>query len=136
LAENVRRLLDQATQAGLSVALRAGRTRGWLAPDGAPSAHNYGRAADIWFVDRDRDWVRGSEADWAKLGAIGEGIGLIWGGRFKIPSPAHFEQPPGKLARVGGATVLVEFEFTELAARLPNAAGGGNHCSGCHGCAA
>lgn len=39
------------------------------------------------------DWDA-SDPIWLKLGAIGEALGLKWGGRFKLPAkpdPGHFE---------------------------------------------
>jgi peptidoglycan L-alanyl-D-glutamate endopeptidase CwlK len=33
----------------------------------------------------------GSEPVWARLGAIGESLGLTWGGRWKVRDLGHFE---------------------------------------------
>jgi len=33
----------------------------------------------------------GADPVWQKIGAIGEGVGLLWGGRWKTPDLGHFE---------------------------------------------
>lgn len=38
-----------------------------------------------------------SDASWAKIGAIGEAVGLIWGGRWRRhPDYGHFEHPEAR----------------------------------------
>jgi hypothetical protein len=32
-----------------------------------------------------------ADPSWDKLGAIGEGLGLVWGGRWKVRDLGHFE---------------------------------------------
>ena len=56
------------------------------------SAHNHGLAFDIAFlaVDGTVTW----DGPWSKVGAIGESVGLAWGGRWKsFPDRPHFEMP-------------------------------------------
>ena len=54
------------------------------------SWHNYGRAFDICFtvgVPYPPD-----DALWIRVGEIGEGLGLEWGGRWKsFPDKPHFQ---------------------------------------------
>ena len=35
----------------------------------------------------------GSDPVWQRIGAIGEGLGLVWGGRWKKKDMGHFEHP-------------------------------------------
>jgi hypothetical protein len=54
------------------------------------SAHNYGSAIDVVFLTKDgkADW----NGPWKAIGAIGEQLGLVWGGNFKtIIDRPHFE---------------------------------------------
>jgi peptidoglycan L-alanyl-D-glutamate endopeptidase CwlK len=54
------------------------------------SPHNYGAAIDVVFLNGKGgvDW----NGPWAAIGAIGEKLGLVWGGNFKsfVDRP-HFE---------------------------------------------
>lgn len=54
------------------------------------SAHNYAAAIDVVFLDAkgQPDW----NGPWAAIGAIGQKLGLVWGGSFKtfVDRP-HFE---------------------------------------------
>lgn len=57
------------------------------------SWHNFGMAFDICKsgpdpYPEDDDW-------WEKVGDIGEGCGLAWGGRWKTPDRPHFEHHGG-----------------------------------------
>lgn len=54
------------------------------------SPHNYAAAIDVVFITKDGnvDW----NGPWAAIGAIGEELGLVWGGRFKgLVDKPHFE---------------------------------------------
>jgi hypothetical protein len=57
--------------------------------------HNFGLACDIvaHIEGRDSPWSwKAADAPWSKLGAAGEDLGLVWGGRWKHPfDPAHFQ---------------------------------------------
>lgn len=58
------------------------------------SWHNWGRAVDIYFVKGKRI-LPYEKAPYKKLGELAEGLGFIWGGRWKIPfDPGHFEYHP------------------------------------------
>lgn len=54
--------------------------------------HNFGLAVDIVaFVNGKWTWDA-KAGPWASLGAAGEELGLVWGGRWKKPyDPAHFQ---------------------------------------------
>ena len=54
------------------------------------SAHNYAAAIDVVFLTKDSkaNW----NGPWKDIGAIGEKLGLVWGGNFKnFPDRPHFE---------------------------------------------
>jgi peptidoglycan L-alanyl-D-glutamate endopeptidase CwlK len=54
------------------------------------SLHNYGRAFDIAF--RKPDGSVTWDGPWSKVGAIGESLGLTWGGRWRsFPDRPHFQ---------------------------------------------
>lgn len=57
------------------------------------SMHTKRKAADIYFVNGKR--ILGyEEAPYLELGIMAEGLGLRWGGRWKVPfDPNHFELP-------------------------------------------
>lgn len=59
------------------------------------SWHVWGRAFDIFPVGVTTSSP--SDPRWAVLGAIGESLGLVWGGKFNPPAtePWHFEYHPG-----------------------------------------
>jgi len=65
------------------------------------SLHQYGLAFDVAPIDpRARDGLGAvlwpfpnDSALWLRLGAIGEALGLVWGGRFEEPDLPHFERP-------------------------------------------
>lgn len=42
-------------------------------------------------ADIDNDKI----ADYEEAGIIGESVGLVWGGRWNPPDPAHYQQPKG-----------------------------------------
>lgn len=58
------------------------------------SFHNFGLAFDFLFVTQDgkRVW----DGPWNKAGALGESLGLTWGGRWKAPDRPHLENSKGK----------------------------------------
>ena len=59
------------------------------------SMHTKHRAADIYFVNTKRI-LRYEEAPYLLLGEMAEGLGLRWGGRWRVPfDPNHFELPKG-----------------------------------------
>jgi len=60
------------------------------------SSHVIGEAFDIVFdIEGDPSWD--SDHPWEVIGEIGEGLGLVWGGRWKrFPDYGHFELPPSK----------------------------------------
>lgn len=58
--------------------------------EGYQSYHNYGLAFDIALSRH--DGVAIAQADWATVGALGESLGLVWGGTFGDNS--HFEYHP------------------------------------------
>ena len=70
------------------------------------SRHLTGHAIDVCLVAQwelhgaqKLDWD-GTDADWARLGDIGEALGLVWGGRWTQRDLGHFE-----LAGTPAATV-------------------------------
>jgi hypothetical protein len=81
---------------------------------GGRSRHQYGLAVDVVpVIDSVPSWH--NEAVWRKVGAVGEKLGLRWGGRWRHPyDPGHFEwsggmssasMEAGHLPRVPNATV-------------------------------
>lgn len=59
------------------------------------SAHNYGLAVDVVeFVNGRPVW---ENPNWERIGQIGEGVGLEWGGRWKsFKDRPHFQDLGGK----------------------------------------
>ena len=59
------------------------------------TAHNYGLAFDVAFIIPETGeitWDEPRSGAWYDVGRIGEGLGLIWGGRWrKFPDRPHFE---------------------------------------------
>lgn len=72
-----------------------GMGRKYTRSKGGKSKHQYGLAADVVpVVNSVAVWD--NALLWRKIGAIGERIGLRWGGRWKAPyDPAHFEWSGG-----------------------------------------
>ena len=64
---------------------------------GGWSWHNWGRAFDVAIADFPGDPTPDDVYDgpWAKVGAIGEKLGLEWGGRWKHPDLPHFQHTRG-----------------------------------------
>jgi D-alanyl-D-alanine dipeptidase len=60
-------------------------------PVAAPgtSKHEQGLAVDLAFTGR---------TSWAEIGAMGESLGLKWGGRFTKKDPVHFELSTSSLS--------------------------------------
>lgn len=103
----VRQFLDECAKAGyrlrVTYGLRTldeqaalyaqGRTAsGKVVTNAKPgqSPHNYAAALDVVFLDAkgQPDW----NGPWAAIGAIGEKLGLVWGGHFKtLVDRPHFE---------------------------------------------
>lgn len=56
------------------------------------SYHQYGLAFDVvpLAYENAKDW-NPSGSLWEQIGAIGEGLGLTWGGRWLSPDAPHFE---------------------------------------------
>lgn len=113
------KLIALAAQRGISIVICQGErtieyqdklyAKGRTAPGGivtntkgGQSWHNYGLAFDIAMVSSgpkpalgQPSWPPGKER-WAELGALGQSLGLIWGGTFsKIADYGHFEYHPG-----------------------------------------
>ena len=55
--------------------------------------HNAGRAFDFLFVNPGggRSW----EGSWEAAGAVGEVLGMVWGGRWRVPDRPHLENSKG-----------------------------------------
>lgn len=72
-----------------------GMGRKYTRSKGGKSKHQYGLAVDVVpIVDSVAVWD--NTALWRKIGAIGERLGLRWGGRWRAPyDPAHFEWAGG-----------------------------------------
>jgi hypothetical protein len=62
---------------------------------GGYSKHQYGLAVDVVpIIDSKAEWH--NTALWKKIGAVGEKLGLRWGGRWRHPyDPGHFEWTGG-----------------------------------------
>ena len=59
---------------------------------GGYSPHNYGLAFDFVIMDKGLPNWNGSDKRWERAGAIGESLGLTWGGRWtKFPDKPHLE---------------------------------------------
>lgn len=61
------------------------------------SAHNFRRAFDVVPLKDGKAWWDAPFATWAKIGVIGESLGLEWGGRWKgfVDLP-HFQDLDGQ----------------------------------------
>lgn len=57
---------------------------------GGQSKHNKRKAFDIAFLEKDGSVVW--EGPWETVGAVGEALGLNWGGRWLRRDRPHFEQ--------------------------------------------
>jgi peptidoglycan L-alanyl-D-glutamate endopeptidase CwlK len=84
------------TYAEQAVVWAQGRTTPGLIVTHAPpgySWHQFGRAYDIAQIGHDP--YPADEAFWLRVGEIGEGVGLEWGGRWKHADRPHFEHRGG-----------------------------------------
>jgi len=126
-------LLEKAHEAGLNVGLFEGRRSAerqkWLQDHGVNrqdaseswSSHQDGTGADILFKDSRGNWSRAPEHDWQKIGAIGESLGLMWGGRSTPPVQWHFQsQNPFSV------------EALAFSNRFDSGLGCGGACGSCH----
>ena len=61
---------------------------------GGESAHNFGDALDVAPINAAGfpHWPEDA-ALWERIGAAGERLGLVWGGRWSTPDRPHFEVP-------------------------------------------
>lgn len=137
-----RQFLERAEAAGLSIvvtqtrrtleeqaALYAqGRTRpGKVVTNAKPgqSAHNFGLAFDVAFIDPDGGvtW----EGPWERLGVIGQAIGLEWGvdwagfadrPHFQMPGWKTLAQPPTRPTLRRGSRGPAVLELREMLFRL------------------
>lgn len=69
------------------------------APPGK-SRHEDGEAFDVCFLNPNGSWSFAEDHPWQELGAIGESVGLVWGGRWRhgiwagtLGDRPHFELP-------------------------------------------
>jgi hypothetical protein len=100
-------LRSRAQQAAL--AAEPGRETPAAAP--GTSKHEVGFAYDIQRVGL-------TDAQLTQIGALGEALGLVWGGRFRPrPDPNHFEAPEGR-------ETLSAYRNVKIAAGFALVAGG------------
>lgn len=79
---------DKAKAAGLSNAAAGQSPHNCCNTDGTPAS----RAFDFAIFDHDASYVtNGSDDRYRQAGEIGEGLGLVWGGRWAHPDWDHFE---------------------------------------------
>jgi len=62
---------------------------------GGYSIHNFGCAFDIGIFSQDGKKYHGEHADYKRVGALGEALGLEWGGRWKFVDEPHFQCTKG-----------------------------------------
>ncbi|PYX53912.1 MAG: peptidase M15 [Acidobacteria bacterium] len=63
---------------------------------GGQSNHNFGTAFDVGIFSADSQKYFGESPDYAKVGVIGESLGLEWGGRWKFVDEPHFQFNQGR----------------------------------------
>ena len=63
---------------------------------GGQSMHNFGTAFDIGIFSKDGKEYLGESPDYAKVGKIGEALGLEWGGSWKFVDEPHFQLTDGR----------------------------------------
>lgn len=61
---------------------------------GGQSWHNFGLAFDVGIFSADGKTYYGEHKDYARLGAVGEKLGLEWGGKWKFVDEPHFQFNP------------------------------------------
>ena len=102
LRDRVQQLLVQAHAEGLNVAVfEAYRSfeeqqerydRGTTRARPGYSWHQYGLACDLVFKDENDHWSWASGFNWQRLGEIGKGLGLEWGGDWpQLRDMPHFQ---------------------------------------------
>jgi len=102
LYDRIKQLLAEAYAEGLNVAVyeahrsfeeQQRRHDGGTARDQPGySWHQYGLACDLVFKDDNGNWSWDPSLDWQKLGEIGKGLGLEWGGGWAAPQHLyHFQ---------------------------------------------
>jgi peptidoglycan L-alanyl-D-glutamate endopeptidase CwlK len=64
---------------------------------GGQSWHNFGLAFDVGIFSEDGKTYHGEHKDYARVGVIGESLGLTWGGRWDFVDEPHFQFNPQKL---------------------------------------
>lgn len=94
-------LAERARAAGVPVKFISGFRR----PRRKPSWHQFGLALDLNLAHRKtmKDALAhyaADEAQWAKVGAIAEGLGLTWGLPWRLSEVFHFEWHPGYPAAI------------------------------------
>ena len=112
VAKLATKLVEQATAAGISVKVISGlRTyaeqdaiyaQGRSKPGkvvtnarGGYSIHNFGCAFDVGIFSKDGTEYFGEHADYAKVGKLGETLGLEWGGHWQFVDEPHFQLTKG-----------------------------------------
>ena len=70
-------------------------TKGAVVTNAKPgrSKHNFGVAFDVAPVNNGRADYSGGQEIWDRIGSIGKGMGLKWGGDWAKPDLPHFEHP-------------------------------------------
>jgi len=136
LRDRVEQLLAQAQDEGLNVAVfEAYRSfeeqqerydRGTTRARPGYSWHQYGLACDLVFKDENGNWSWGQGFNWQRLGEIGKGLGLEWGGDWTVLlDMPHFELRRGmSIYRAynryqAGGMLAVWLEFMRLAGSRP-----------------
>jgi peptidoglycan L-alanyl-D-glutamate endopeptidase CwlK len=76
---------------------------------GGHSPHNWGCAADFWFMREGGLTSSVGPAVWQRMGEIGEAAGMKWGGRFPSRDLDHLELP-------GWKDVAASHDWKEIAA--------------------
>jgi D-alanyl-D-alanine carboxypeptidase. len=106
-----RELIEKAVLAGINVKIISGHrtyeeqdkiyaqgrtSKGQIVTQarGGYSWHNFGLAFDIGIFSDDGKTYYGEHKDYARVGVIGEKIGLEWGGRWKFKDEPHFQYNP------------------------------------------
>lgn len=117
LQKLARELHRRAARAGIPLRIIHGyapyERRSRPGPGGMANWHQFGLAFDVLIADR-RDLGDGrrhfheDDPTWHRLGAIGQELGLVWGGIWRSYDPFHFEWHPGDDATIS-ATDLRRF---------------------------